>query len=263
MNLVVTSPLTATDEAREAQKRLKENRFDDFLEGPVDRVWGPECRRATLRGKFWCGYAKAALKPVYGDAFHAYLGGRELTAAMKERRKERLADQRVKIRRRALEIAKGQLGTEERPAGSNKQKYGEWYGANGQPWCFMFVSWCYAKAFEEFGVTGFAKKGSRYSFCPFGVSASIQGQFGLDQRRDPEPGDIVFYQFDADSNADHVGLFEKWTDKGQSFSAIEGNTAEGNDANGGKVQRRLRSIGLVYRPRTGGRSFVRVSPTSE
>ena len=30
-----------------------------------------------------------------------------------------------------------------RETGSNWQKYGEWYGNNGEPWCATFVSWCW------------------------------------------------------------------------------------------------------------------------
>ena len=39
-----------------------------------------------------------------------------------------------------LEIALSQVGYKE--YGTNKTKYGEWYGMNGEPWCAIFVSWC-------------------------------------------------------------------------------------------------------------------------
>jgi len=45
-----------------------------------------------------------------------------------------------------LSIARGELGNTEVPAGSNRTKYGKWYGMNGQPWCMMFVQWCFAQA---------------------------------------------------------------------------------------------------------------------
>ena len=48
--------------------------------------------------------------------------------------------------RAVLEAARGELGNTERPAGSNRTKYGEWYGLDGQPWCMMFVQWCFAQA---------------------------------------------------------------------------------------------------------------------
>ena len=45
-----------------------------------------------------------------------------------------------------LQIAVGELGVMELPSGSNRTKYGSWYGLDGQPWCMMFVQWCYAQA---------------------------------------------------------------------------------------------------------------------
>jgi len=45
-----------------------------------------------------------------------------------------------------LAIARGELGYTESPQGSNKNKYGRWYGLGGEPWCMMFVQWCCAQA---------------------------------------------------------------------------------------------------------------------
>ena len=41
--------------------------------------------------------------------------------------------------RDVLNIARNDLGYKESPAGSNRTKYGEWYGLNGQPWCMMAI----------------------------------------------------------------------------------------------------------------------------
>ncbi len=43
-------------------------------------------------------------------------------------------------------VAKGEIGTTEQPIGSNQTKYGAWFGADGSPWCAIFVSWCAAQA---------------------------------------------------------------------------------------------------------------------
>ena len=45
-----------------------------------------------------------------------------------------------------LQVARGELGYKESPAGSNRTKYGAWFGLNGQPWCMMFVQWCFRQA---------------------------------------------------------------------------------------------------------------------
>ena len=39
-----------------------------------------------------------------------------------------------------ISVALSQVGYKE--YGTNKTKYGEWYGMNGEPWCAIFVSWC-------------------------------------------------------------------------------------------------------------------------
>ena len=42
---------------------------------------------------------------------------------------------------RIIHTALKENGTKE--TGTNWQKYGEWYGNNGEPWCATFVSWCW------------------------------------------------------------------------------------------------------------------------
>ena len=45
-----------------------------------------------------------------------------------------------------LAIAKAEIGYTETPADSNRTKYGRWFGMNGQPWCMMFIMWCFFEA---------------------------------------------------------------------------------------------------------------------
>lgn len=259
--IAVTSPVTVSDEAKAAQQRLKRNTFEiDFLEGPVDEAFGPECGRACVRAKLRIGYAAANAKPVYGKTLDDYLSGaKPQTARMKERAKERRQDRLDAARVKVLTVARREVGTVEAPAGSNKTKYGKWYGVDGVAWCAIFTSWVYSQV-ELFD--GVFRPGSRWAFCPFVVNAAVAGEHGLDQVREPIPGDLVLYQFDDDSNADHIGIFEGWTDKASGrFTAIEGNTSLSSNANGGQVMRRDRNTSQVYRPRTGGLAFVRVHPT--
>jgi peptidoglycan hydrolase-like protein with peptidoglycan-binding domain len=139
-----------------------------------------------------------------------------------------------------IETAKSQLNVIEVPAGSNKQKYGEWYGMNGVKWCAIFVSWVYDKAGHPLGKV---ETGKGYHYC--------QGAFNFwkttgELTKNPRQGDIVLYDWKGDGHADHTGIFDTWKDDNKrSFFAWEGNTELGNDSNGGKVMRRERSIGLV------------------
>ncbi len=56
-----------------------------------------------------------------------------------------------------IEKALAEEGKTENPAGSNKTKYGLWYGLDGYPWCAMFVSWVYDQAGHPLGRIDHAK----------------------------------------------------------------------------------------------------------
>jgi CHAP domain len=152
------------------------------------------------------------------------------------------------LRLAALKKARSQIGVREYPANSNRQKYGQWYGINGVPWCAIFVTWC----FETAGNSPSFVKGSRYSFVPHIVGDARAGRYGLKTTNDPIPGDLVCFDWGWDTVYDHVGIFEKWLMGAGDFQAIEGNTSYANNSNGGQVLRRSRSV------RQAKITFVRV-----
>lgn len=130
-----------------------------------------------------------------------------------------------------LEIAAAEIGTKEEPAGSNQTQYGEWFGLNGVSWCGIFVSWCFDHAGFPLGNIGY-KKG--FAGCQTAVANIVKwGRLVTI----PKEGDIVFYDWQGDGKFDHTGIFVKDLGK-ELFEAIEGNTAFGNDSNGGMVMRR-------------------------
>lgn len=128
-----------------------------------------------------------------------------------------------------LNVARSQLGVKEYPAGSNRTKYGAWYGLDGNPWCAMFVSWCFNEAGEALNIT--TEKG--YAYCPYGVNYFKSNSCWS---ATPSIGAIAFYG--TNGLAAHTGIVESYTST--AITAIEGNTAVGNDANGGEVMRRGR-----------------------
>jgi hypothetical protein len=143
------------------------------------------------------------------------------------------------VRERALSGARDHLGEVESPSGSNHTDFGEWYGCDYQPWCAMFVTYCYEV--EAGGSPSFAK-GSSYAYVPYVVSDARNGRYGLSVTNSPVPGDLVCYDWGFDGTYDHIGIFEAWAEgSGSTFTAIEGNTSLGNDSNGGQVMRRTRS----------------------
>ncbi len=131
-----------------------------------------------------------------------------------------------------LDIARAELGTKESPAGSNKVKYSTWYGLTG-PWCVMFVMWCCNQAGVDLPI--------RTASCS-ALRAAAQSA-GMWVTGDYRPGDIVIYDWGKDGKPDHCGIIE--TVGGSSVVAIEGNTAIGNDSNGGEVMRRTRTLSQI------------------
>lgn len=143
---------------------------------------------------------------------------------------------------KALAIAKTQIGVKEVPKNSNTgprvktyQKASNLKGT-GWPWCSAFFCWCYRQA------------GAKQPFPS--ASADLlrtwYNQHGrtLKSHKDVRPGDAVFYDWDHNGVADHVGMFSEWTGK-TTFKAVEGNTAVGNDSNGGEVMVRDRDTSTV------------------
>lgn len=152
------------------------------------------------------------------------------------------------IREAVLALCVTQLGVKESPPDSNNVKYTDWYGMVG-PWCAMFQAWAFCT--NKQGKSPSFAQGSRYAYVPYIVADARAGANGLSTTDDPQPGDLVCYDWQFDGEYDHVGVFEAWVGGGQ-FSAIEGNTSTSSDSNGGQVMRRTRS-------RSGqGTVFVRV-----
>lgn len=147
---------------------------------------------------------------------------------------------------KVLEIARKEIGVTELPPGSNKVKYNTWFygrevsGAS-YPWCCAFVCW----VFDQVGCLGLLRKTGGCTT----LMNWFKGKGLLVPAKEAKPGDIVFYQFDKDAYADHVGIVERRTSTG--IVAIEGNTSVTSDDNGGAVMRRNRKwscIMAVARP---------------
>lgn len=143
-------------------------------------------------------------------------------------------------RKDIINIASREDGTKESPPGSNKTKYGQWYGLNGVKWCAIFVSWVYDHAGYPLG---FIETTKGYQSCQGGYKFwKTHGQL----TKEPQAGDIVLFDWAGDGHCDHTGIFETWADRSKmDFFCWEGNTAVNNDSDGGMVMRRRRSRALV------------------
>ena len=206
------------DGARWVQWQLQRHGGD--LE--VDGAFGAESDR-TLR----------AFQLVYGLEVDGICGP-ATRAKLKAEREEKTV-------RAVLYAAASQVGTTEKPAGSNAVKYNEaFYGrkvsGSAYPWCMAFVWWVFRQAgFNLFKTASCSAFVGQYK-------AKSPGQI---VRANYRPGDIVFFDFSGRQNkTEHVGIVESVGADG-TLTTIEGNTGTGNDANGGAVMRRKRKPGLV------------------
>ena len=149
----------------------------------------------------------------------------------------------MKTAKAVLDIARAQIGTAESPPNSNRQKYGAAYGWNGVAWCAQFVWFCFnaADAADLLPI-------KTASCATLMDRAKAVGQWVTGNYR---PGDVLIYNFGtAKKPQRHTGILESIS--GGVLTAIEGNTAIGNDDNGGRVMRRTRKVSLVegaFRPR--------------
>ncbi len=145
---------------------------------------------------------------------------------------------------RALAVARRNLGIREVPPGSNRTPFGEWFGENGVPWCAIFVSYCFAEGAGVIlgrGHRGAWAKGM--SSVPLLEAWLRDTGHWLGPGELPRAGDIVVFNWDG-GVPDHVGIVERRLADGR-VRTIEGNTAFGNDSDGGQVMRRLRPMSMV------------------
>ena len=130
-----------------------------------------------------------------------------------------------------LKVAQGELGNTESPAGSNRTKYGAWYGMDGNPWCMMFVQWCFAMAGRQLPHRTASCSDLLSWYRKYASECIVTA---------PKPRDIVIYNFG------HTGILESAA--ADTVTVLEGNTsagAAGSQDNGGGVFRRTRSRTLV------------------
>lgn len=145
---------------------------------------------------------------------------------------------------KVLDIARGEIGYDRWTDPNPGTKYGRWYasyvgdsyyGTSGVPYCAMFVSWVFYNADQSApGLPG--------AYCPWIVNAGRNAGMTV-SKYDAAAGDIVLFDWGGDGVSDHVGIVE--ANNGSYLTTIEGNTSNGNDSNGGKVQRRTRSYSTV------------------
>ncbi len=133
-----------------------------------------------------------------------------------------------------LNRARSWIGTKEQPLGSNHVPgVTDWYGIGNGPWCAMWLS----RVFFDAGLPLPATIAKGFAYCPSGVSwFKRQNRW---KTSNPQPGDVVFYQWPGSDRAEHIGIVEGVNGDG-SISAIEANTNTQGSAEGLYVMRQTR-----------------------
>jgi hypothetical protein len=146
--------------------------------------------------------------------------------------------------RRALAEAISHIGLVERPV--NLTPFGEWFGADGVPWCSIFVSYCFRVGAQVTLCAGFDGAGAAPKGCAYVPTTAAwmrtTGQWV--GRAAPLPGDVAIFDWEGSGEPDHIGIVEKALGGGK-FQSIEGNTSLASDSNGGAVMRRVRLLSQV------------------
>lgn len=137
------------------------------------------------------------------------------------------------MRGRILDAARAELGTLE--SGENRGaalKYPNHFGRGAEPWCADFASYVMQKAGGEMNDP----------YCPSIVN-ELKRDGNWKGRSNPQPGDLVLFDWDGDRVADHIGLVEKVNADG-TIATIEGNTENPQTGREG-VWRRTRSMSTI------------------
>lgn len=140
-----------------------------------------------------------------------------------------------------IKEASKHLGYVEGPRKDNK--FGAWFGANHQPWCAMFASYCLAAAGGRTLIAG-AQTSKGFSSCGYGIKffKKKKAWFAV---KDAVPGDLVFFDWDHDGVQDHVGILVKNNPRKKQVVTIEGNTSDTSHSNGGTVQKKVRNYSNI------------------
>lgn len=105
-------------------------------------------------------------------------------------------------------------------------RYGHWAGLRYEEWCDMFACFClhYAGVTEEH--FPYASNGNRWI-----RKLTEKGLYALRGSYEPKVGDLVFFDWEADGDCDHVGIVETVTADASGhvtgLTTIEGNSKGG------------------------------------
>lgn len=150
---------------------------------------------------------------------------------------------------KVIELCESSLGYTE--GTNNDTTFGKWYGLNNQPWCAMSASKMY---FDAGIIASVADTKKGFASCNLWLKYLAKNN-QLVPIGQAKKGDLVFYQFDADAEPDHVGIVKSHNTTLQTLQVYEGNTSsgkKGSQSNGDGFylkKRDYKTIMAVARPK--------------
>ena len=154
----------------------------------------------------------------YNTIYQARSGKREyklayvLDTPQKNTQKTRLAD-----------VAYNEIGTKGTKADGSGlgdyQKYGRWFGNNGEQWCAQFVSWCVKEAGVSTQIVPKAQA------CTDMQKSKYYKKWDSSTLGNINKNDVIFFCSNSGQVSHHVGIV--YSVSGSRITLIEGNT--GND----------------------------------
>lgn len=124
--------------------------------------------------------------------------------------------------KKVLELCASKVGYIE--GKNNDTEFGKWFGLNNQPWCAMSASKMFFDAGAIASVAPAKSKG--FASCDLWLKHLTKNN-QLVPIGQAKAGDLVFFQFDEDAAADHVGIVKGHNTTLKYMYVYEGNTSSG------------------------------------
>ncbi|MFO0594663.1 MAG: peptidoglycan-binding protein [Myxococcaceae bacterium] len=189
----------------ELQQALAAAGFDP---GPIDGDFGGMTRNAVIRFQSANGLS---VDGVVGPQTWGALGGGSFTSGTGPVFGGSTSSS---FRQRILDIAQGEVGTREATGNNDGDvtRYPGAFGRGQESYCADFASWVLTSAGGSLNDP----------WCP-SIINQLARTGNWKGKSNPEPGDLVLFDWDLDGTADHVGLVKSVNGNG-TITTIEGNT---------------------------------------